>query len=285
VQEAFSELVYGDQPVGRPVIGNKKSVSGIKAEDLKRYRDQAHCAEATVVIVAGKFSESSAKTLVLKAFEGLPQGKKLKKAKVITKQAKPEILLLPKDSEQTHLVLGFRAFSARHKDASTLGLLTTLLGEGMSSRLFQKLREELGICYYVRASFDEYTDHGTFSVSAGVDPARSLEAISAILQVLKSLRDEGVSEEELQKAKEYTIGNLYLGLETADALAGYYGFDEIIRGQTKSPGDVEKEIRAITAKDITRLARKIFSDKGLNLAMVGKLPTKGQIKAILKIGA
>ena len=240
-------------------------------------------ASSTIVVVAGNCDDVSVKNLIKKYFANVPVSKKSSKKRVVEKQTKPEILLFPKLSEQTHLVLGVRAFPANDKRASTLSVLNAILGEGMSSRLFRNLRESLGICYYVRSSFDEYTDHGVLEISSGVDPKRSLMAVGAICDELKRFKNELVTDDELQKAKEYMIGAMYLGLETSDALAGFYGFEEVVRHATKSPKDIEKAIRSVTAREIQKVARDIIKDNRLNLVMVGKVPDKREVKRILKI--
>ncbi len=283
VQDLFQELLYGDQPAGWSVIGKKEVIKRTTSDDFKKYRDKHYVAEGTIIVVSGNFNKSEILPLVKKSFKDLPVSKKGLKKRVIEKQPSPKFVLFPKISEQTHIVLGLRAFSAKDKRVLALSVLNTLLGEGMSSRLFQKLREELGICYYVRSSLDEYTDHGVLAISAGVDPNRSVQAIEAILAELRSIRDGEIGEIEIKKAKEYMIGTMYLGLETSDALAGYYGLDEIIRGKTKSPQELEREIRNVSMKDIKKVAKDVINDKNLNLAVLGKVPKRSDIKRILKI--
>jgi predicted Zn-dependent peptidase len=164
-----------------------------------------------------------------------------------------------------------------------LQILSTVLGSGMSSRLFQKMRDQLGICYYVRSGINDLTDHGSFVVSAGVDSKRVEEAINGILEELKKIRDEKVSEEELKKAKDYALGNLYLGLESSSDLANFYGFQEIFKKDIKTPKDIEKEINKITASDIQKVAKQIITNNKLNLALVGRYKDEEKFKKILSV--
>jgi predicted Zn-dependent peptidase len=158
--------------------------------------------------------------------------------------------------------------------------LNAVLGAGMSSRLFQKLREEMGVGYYVRSSYDSYVDHGIFSVSVGSDVKRVEEVIKAVIAELNRLKTELVSEEELQKTKDYLIGTMFLGLESSDAIAEFYGYQEILRHELRTPQDVVKEIKKITAKDIQSIAKKIFTNNNLNAALVG--PAKAEnLKKVL----
>jgi len=202
---------------------------------------------------------------------------------VTEKQNAPAVKLKYKETDQTHLILGMRAYNIYDKKATALNLLSTVLGRGMSSRLFQKMRDEMGICYYVRADSGEVTDHGFFAVSAGVDSARVEEGIKGILGELKRIRDEKIPEQELRKAKDYLIGNMYLGLESSDSLAQFFGFQEILKEKIKTPKELEKEIEKITAIDLSRVAKEIITNRKLNLAIVGKYKDESRFKNILKV--
>lgn len=198
-------------------------------------------------------------------------------------QKAPAILIHPKKTDQTHMVLGFRSYSAKHEDSTTLEVMAGVLGKGMSSRLFQKLREEMGACYYVRTSNNQYTERGDFTISTGVDKNRVEEVIKVLIEECDRLKNEDVDGKELQKTKDYIIGNMYMGLETTDALANFVAADDIVLGKAKTAKEIEKEIRAVTPKDIKRVARKIFVDSNLNLAIVGDIKDSQGIKKYLHI--
>jgi predicted Zn-dependent peptidase len=283
VHEVYAELLYGDQPAGWGIAGPIENIRQMKIEDFYNYRQKHYVAPKTTVVVAGNIEARDVFKKVEKAFKEINPGKVSKKTKVSEKQSEPQIKLKHKDTDQTHLVIGVRTFNIYDKRAPALRLLSTILGNGMSSRLFQKMREELGICYYVRSSPDYFTDHGNLSISAGVDKSRIDVAIKGILEEMKRIRDEKVSPEELQKAKDYVLGNLYLGLESSDAWADFYGFQEIMREEIESPKEVEKKIRAITAADIQKLAKTIMQDSKLNLAIVGNVQDQNALKKILKL--
>jgi predicted Zn-dependent peptidase len=169
------------------------------------------------------------------------------------------------------------------KRLPTLELLSTILGGGMSSRLFQKMRDQLGICYYVRSGVNSLTDHGSLTISAGVDSTRVEEGIKGILGEIKKIRDEKVPELELKKTKDFLLGNMYLGLESSDDLAKFYGFQEILKEKIKTPKDIEEEIEKITASDIQKVAKEIIDNKKLNLAIVGKYKDAGRFQKILEV--
>jgi predicted Zn-dependent peptidase len=283
VQEHFDSLLYGDQPAGWSIGGSKDVVKTMTSDKIRAYRKKHYVASSTIVLVAGNVLEKDVVSLVKKMFKDISVSKKHSKKKVIEKQTKPELVVYKKNIEQSHIVLGVRTFKVGDKRGATLALLNTILGEGMSARLFQRLREDLGMAYYVRSTVDESTDHGALKVSSGVDTNRVPEAIEAILGEFRRLKDETVREDELFKAKEFYVGNMYLGLETSDSLGGYYGIQEILKRKLESPIDIEKKIRAVTSKDIQKLAKEIFVDKSLNLAIVGKSPEEAILKSVLKI--
>ena len=155
----------------------------------------------------------------------------------------------------------------------------------MSSRLFDKMRNKLGICYYVSASPDSFTDHGYFAISAGVRNDRLEEAVSEVISELAILKEKDVSEKELSKVKEYLIGNMYLGLESSDSIADFYGFQEIIKKPIRKPEEVASEINAISASDIKNIAREIFVDEGLNLALIGPGKNEKELMPLLTFGS
>ena len=140
----------------------------------------------------------------------------------------------------------------------------------------------MGVGYYVRSSYDTYTDHGVFSVSIGADVTRVEEVINAIIVELKRFTTELVTQEELLKTQEYLIGMMYLGLESSDSLAEFYGYQEIMRQELKTPTDIIKEIRSVTPEKIRAMAKKLFVDKNLNLAIVGPKADEQKLKVLLK---
>jgi len=269
VWENFEKLLYGDQPAGWPVIGNKNNIKKISRQDLIKYRKSQYVAKSTLVIVSGNVDEKAAIKEIKNVFLKVPVGPKKGKQKTIESQNKPKATAQFKATDQTHLVLGFRAFDARDERNWALGVLSAILGKGMSSRLFIKMREELGICYYIHTTMGVSTDSGYFAVSAGVGNQRTEEAIKAIILELKKIKTEGVGEKELRKAKDFMIGNLSLDLESSDDYANYYGFQEIMREDVLVPTEHIKKIESVTAEQIKKVIGQIFDEKSLNLSLVG----------------
>lgn len=276
VQLVFMDLLYGDQPAGWDIAGPKENIRGMSREDFLNYRSKFYGPKATAVVVVGNFDEAKVKESISKIFGDIATQPKGEKIKTIERQNQPQIKIFHKDTDQTHLVLGVRTFDTYDKRTRILDVLTGVLSGGMSARLFKKLRDEMGICYYVRAEADDSTDTGVLTVSAGVDNKRVREAITAIMEELKRLKDELVSPSELQKIKQHLMGTLTLGLESSDELASFYGGQEIENKPIKRPEEIKEEIEAVTAEEIKKLAGEIFVNKGLNLAIVGRFtdPTK-----------
>jgi len=273
VQDLFLELLYEGQPAGWNIAGTPESVARFTRKEVADYREKHYVAEATTVIMAGGFNNALISNIE-NIFKGLSDAKKPEKAKVEEAQKTPKVLLKHKETDQTHIVLGVRTFNTFSPQAPALKVLSAILGGGMSSRLFQKLRDELGLCYYVSAMPDLYTDHGLFQVAAGVDTKKAYLAIEVVLEELRRLVLEPPPPAELRKAKDHLSGNLYLGLESSDELAQFFGSQEVLRKPLKSPEQIVQEIEAVTALDVKNLARQIFHAPSLNLALIG--PFKNQ---------
>ncbi|KKU25576.1 MAG: Peptidase M16 domain protein [Candidatus Magasanikbacteria bacterium GW2011_GWA2_46_17] len=282
VQDLFMELLYADQPAGWNIAGTTETVSGLTRDDLVKYRRRHYVAEATTIVISGGFEENIL-SHIENLFAGLPDTKKPEKAKVMDSQKAPAVLVKHKETDQTHIVLGARAFDTFDPKAPTLRVLSAILGGGMSSRLFVKLRDELGLCYYVSASPDLYADHGLFQVAVGADTKKVSIAINAIIDELKKLKSESVPEAELRKSKDFLIGNLYLGLESSDELAQFIGSQEALHKPLKNPEVIAKEIETVTVADIQNLARQIFVSSGFNLALIGPFKDKKQFLSLLHL--
>ena len=281
VWQVLGELMYDNQPAGRPVIGPKENIKKFTRQDFVDYRNKHYVASKTIVVVAGDIAEQVVLKEVKKNFKDIQKGKKISKLPVKEKQSSPSLLIHKKKTDQAHMVLGFRTFGAKDKRGPALNLLAEILGKGMSSRLFSKLRDEMGACYYVRASHGRHTDHGLFSISTGINASRTEEVLKVLLEECEKLVQTLVPMEELLKAKEHHIGHLYMDLETTDALAEFYGEEEIEQGSLKTPEEIEREVRKITAKDIMKVAKLIFRKSNLNLAIVGNIKNQQAIKKVL----
>ncbi len=283
VQDILTELLYDDQPAGWNIAGEKKIVRRLTREDFIKYRGEHYVASGTTIVIAGRFDEKKIIQLVEKKFIGISSERKHGKKKVIEKQTRPAVLLEYKKTDQAHLVIAFRSYGIKHKSQPVLNVMADVLGGGMSSRLFQKLREEMGVGYYVRAYEDSSTDHGVFQVSTGVDTKRVPEVVRAILGEYKTLTKDLVPEEELKRAKDHLIGNMYLELESSDEQAMFYGMQEVLKKSAMTPADMVKEIKKVTPAQIQRVAKDIFKNAHLNMAIIGPYKNKAAFLKDLKL--
>ena len=281
MKDLFQEALYGDQPAGRNIAGTKENVRNMKREDFVKYKKEHYVAEGTVIIIAGNVTTAEVDKEVKKHFGGIHGGNKKGKVKTRVKQQKPNIALKYKKTDQTHFVLGFRSFDLFNKNNHILTVLGGILGAGMSSRLFIKLREEMGVAYYVSAYNNPALDHGSFQISAGVNNARLEEVIKEILKECFRLKNELVSQKELSKVKSYLIGNLKLSLESTDDLASFYGGQEIMKNKMETIEEKTKKINLVTAKQIKDIANKVFVNKNINLAIIGPLRNGNNLTKIL----
>jgi predicted Zn-dependent peptidase len=270
VHDVMNRLMHGDQPVGWDVIGTEETIRSFTSDSFKRYRADHYVAGATIVIVSGSFDEKTIEQKIAAAFSTVPNDPKKPKLPVKQSQTAPAVLCEAKDTDQTHLVIATRTFPVADARIPVMQVLSTILGGGMSSRLFQKMRDQLGICYYVRTSHNAFTDHGDLSISAGVDNSRVEIAVKEILAECSRLKNEIVPEAELKKAKDYIAGTTMLELETSDARAEYVALDEVLKRAIEAPEAYLAKIQAVTAADVQKLAREIFVDQSLNLALVGR---------------
>ena len=281
VWEVLSKLIYGDVPAGRSILGPRENIKRFTRKDFVNYRSKHYVASSTIVIVAGDVSERAVLKEVKKRFKDVSMGKKLSKPTVREKQKSPELLIHKKKTDQTHMVMAFRTYGAKDKRTPAFTVLTEILGKGMSSRLFTRLRGEMGACYYVRAGHDQYTDHGILTISTGINVSRAKEVTEVLLEECGKLSKILVSREELERAKEHNIGHLYMDLETTDSLAEFYAGQEVNTGKLKKPQELEKAIRKVTAKDIMKVAKDVFRNDKLNLAIVGDISDPKVIKKAL----
>ncbi len=283
VQEVFTELLYGDTPAGWKVLGNKKSVSRIKRKDFLDYRAANYLASSTVIVVAGKFKKPEILKGIKEYFGKVKNGRKTPIVKTKDSQTKPALVLKFKKTDQAHLVIGVRAFDYFDKRRYVLRVLSGVLGGGGSSRLFQKIREEMGLAYYIYASPSLYCDHGFMAAYAGVKNRELQTAISVILEEFKKLKTELISAEELKRTKDRIIGNIVLGLETSDEVAGFYGDQEICEKSLHAPEEIIKDIESVSAAEVQALASELFCKENLNLAIIGPHRGKKRFERLLKI--
>ncbi|MBU3964259.1 insulinase family protein [Patescibacteria group bacterium] len=278
----WKKLLYGDQPAGWSVAGEKSSVRGITRQELLSYWRTHYTTLNSLVCIAGNFDTPEAKKKIREYFSKLSKGKIRPKPKVIESQKKPNSLIYFKKTDQTHLCLGVRAYNLFHPKRYAMELLAIMLGGMMSSRLFIEVREKLGLAYYIVTLPESDPNTGFLLTRAGVDNKNVDKAIRAILGEYKNMKEKTVSKAELQKAKDYIKGKMALSLEASDALASFYGAQELLQNKILSQKQIFKEIDKIKPEDILEVAQDIFQPEKLNLALLGPFKDKKIFENLLK---
>jgi predicted Zn-dependent peptidase len=283
IEDIFETCLYGDVPAGWDIIGSKESVLSFKRKDFVKYFREQYGTKSMGLFLAGNFSSGEARKLLEKNFSDIPKNDYKKKKAVLEKQSKPKYLIEKKKTDQYTISLGFRAFPAGHKDELVLKLLSVILGGSMSSRLFIELRERRGLAYYIRSSFEAYTDTGYISVQAGIPKNKLVESIETILNEFRKLKTELVSKKELKRAQDLLTGKITVRMEGSDSFTTWYGRQFPLRSEFLSPQETLKKFKQVSAEDIQRVAKKLFVEQGLNLALIGDIKDEKSIYNILKI--
>ena len=284
VQTLWNKVLYGDQPAGRDIAGTKKSVLKISRQQIVDYMKTQYSASNTIVVVSGGFkSEQEIIEKVKNYFSKIKNAKVIKKQPVIEKQKKPKLIVKEKKTDQTHFCLGVRSYNLFNPKKYTQELLALILGGMMSSRLFIKVREELGLAYRVKTEILSDPDTGSLVTQAGVDNKKAEKAITAILKEYKKIAEEGVTEKELEKAKNHFKGKMSLELETSDANASFYGGQEVLEKEILTPKEICANIDKVTTNDILEVANDIFKPEKLNLALIGPFKDKKRFQKLLKL--
>jgi predicted Zn-dependent peptidase len=190
-------------------------------------------------------------------------------------------VLRRKRTEQAHICLGVRAHSYLHPDRYALDLLNTVLGEGMSSRLFLNIRERLGLAYDVHSFTQKHRDTGHLGVYLGVDPKKAFEAIKAVIAEMNTLCEQDLTDEELVRAKEFTKGRLRLDLETTNGVAFWLTYQELLLGEIRSIEDELRLVDAITADDIRRVANSVLREP-IQMAVIGPFKKESGFKSAIE---
>lgn len=282
VAELYENLLWGDQPLGWDIGGNKAIINKITKQDFTDYIKARYAPNNLVVAIAGKFKPDEVAKLVEKNFGHKPFDDVSGYVPVVEDQKKPALLVHYKKTDQAHLVMGYRGLKLGHPDRYAAAVLGTILGGGMSSRLFTNIREKKGLCYYIRAEHDSYLDTGTLASSAGVDLKRIDDAIKSILVEFDNIRKSKVDERELKKAKEYLKGKIILSWEDSRTVSLAYGSDELMEGRVRPLSEYLKSIDEVTAADVLRLAQFIINPHTLNLAVIGPFKEQARFAKLLK---
>jgi len=295
ISEIYELLLYGNTSLGREIAGYKKTVKAMKKEDFINYLQTWYKPERMILGIVGGLHIKE--TPCLKNFTVKNNSSSIKDAPLALtfNQEKPQLRLEYKKTEQAHFCLGVRAFPHAHKDRYVMAVLATILGGNMSSRLFTEVREKRGLAYYIKSDINTYFDHGYFVSQAGVDINKAEEAIKVILEEYNKIsnvptqgwsasgRKSQNSKLELNRAKEYIKGKLALSLEDSHGMASLFVEDLLLDGKVRTPAEIIKSVEKVTIDDISRVAKTIFVNQGLNLAVIGPYKNKEKFAKLLKL--
>jgi predicted Zn-dependent peptidase len=277
----IDELLWPEQPLGREVSGYKETVSSITREQLLNYVARRYMPNNTVLSIAGNMQHEQA-IAQIEPLLGKWAARELMTDYITNaKQAEARLRIEPKDIEQAHLCLAVHGFSHSHPQRFTIDLLNTVLGGGMSSRLFTEIRENKGLAYDIHSYTEHFLKSGSFAIYAGVDPKKVEIALAAILEEVSKIK-QGITAGELTRAKELSKGRLYLRFEDNQNVALWYGGQEILTRQILDIDDVISTVDAITIGELKEVAEEILTDSGLNLAVTGPAKEEKPLRQLLK---
>ncbi len=281
-QELLSSTMYPKHPLGRPLTGTLETIATFRRPQLLSYLHENYNGNTTVATVAGKVRHEDAVAQLAPELGKLPTGRKPRFARCRVKGDKARVTLFTQETEQTHLAMGYHAFGRADERRFALKLLSVILGENMSSRLFQKLREEHGFCYSIQSGMVALADSGMINICAGLDACKMHKAVRMILQELELLCKKAPSRDELQKAKDYTIGQTLMGLESTTNQIMWMGESIIGYGKVLDPGEVEKRVLAVTPEQVRAVACHCLNSARLGLAVVGPMKDAEEIRGWLE---
>lgn len=283
VHEILSEMLWPKQPLGFPLAGSVESVSSIKREDVVSYKDTYYNPNNILLIGTGRIKDKEISLLAAKYLSQVRPKDVPEFAKAKKDQRTPELNLNFKETEQTHMALGFHALDRFSPDKYAASILNIILGANMSSRLFHTVRDEMALCYEIASSVRKYEDTGAFVIGAGLEEKKLLKALETIFRELNIVKKEPVKDEELERAKEFYKGQLLFTMEDTMSLMLWLGEKVAANEKELDPKNIIKRIESVTPDDLMRVASGIFKDDNLNLAVIGPVKDEKSLKEALHI--
>jgi predicted Zn-dependent peptidase len=277
----YEELLYGDQPLGWDIIGRKETIRGAQRDTFLDYTGRWYKPERMVVGLGGNVGDDPVGRIqqLLGDLEAADTGSP--PPVEVESSNGPRVKIHRKESDQAHLCLGVPSYPLEHPDRYALQLLATVLGTGMSSRLFTEVRERRGLAYYVFGINHSYTDTGSLYSQAGVDINRADEAVETIVHELRKIVDEPVGSDELEKSRNLAKGRFLLQLENPQGMIMFGLRREVLEGAAVDPQEVQEGLDAVSAADLQRIAQDVIGRNGLNLALIGPFDDAEKFEAAL----
>lgn len=281
VQELLNATLWPDQPLGRPITGDEKSLDGLARGKLLDWLHRGYLPGNTIFVAAGNIKHSEVVKAVSRQAKRFRPGALPLCAPVQIVQNIPRLRLATRKTEQTQLALGIRTCSRHDERRFALRLLNTILGENMSSRLFQIVREDRGLAYSIYSSVSHWADCGDLVISAGLDAENLEKTTKLIVRELRRLASTPPSAVELRRARDYILGQIDLGLESTDNQMNWIGEQMLGYGRVFSPAETKRQLAAVRAAEIRAVAADFFRPEGLSLALVSPLKSSERLGKLL----
>lgn len=281
IWDLYENLQFGDQPLGWDIGGDEKTINSLKKEDFTKYVDSLYGVSNSVLVYAGKLP-TNIEELAQKYFDDLPQRGEYKAEPYKKEEQKsPRVNVFFKETDQANLILGMEGFDRYDKRKYTAKVLSAILGEGMSSRLFMQVRERRGLAYHVSSDADSYIDTGMFINYAGLKLEKVYEGLEVIIDELNKIATKKVLPDELKKAKEMIRGRLALRSESTNFLAEHFGVQYILDKKLETFEELLKNIDSVTEDDVLNLAKYLFEKNRYNLQVIAPIKSTEKFLKIL----
>ena len=281
IENILEQEMWPKDALGRDIAGTKETVTKFDVAMFADYINRHYQTPNMILGVSGKYNQNVLNKLIQTHWAKYPKKRYYGWEKVTDKQASPRLKVQYKETEQAHLVMGFKGFAYGDKRSAAESVLAAVLGGGMSSRLFMEVRERRGLAYYVRSSPGHYQDTGIFNIGSGVQVVKIEEALKVIIQELSKIKSVKVESVELQKAKEYIKGKTILALEDNQVRLDWMLDRAAFHKKITTPEEAFKKIDAVTAEDVMKVARDLFQSKKMTLAIIGPYKSEKNFKKLL----
>lgn len=282
IHDVIDELVWDGNAIGRPIIGSEKTIGAMKREDIVTFMRNNYHPGRLVISAAGEVDHDHVVRLAERTFGQMDAGTPQTFEPCTITQSAPKLQLLERQTEEAHLCVGLPAISYRDDRRQIQDTIDAVLSSGMSSRLFEEIRERRGLAYAVFSYFRGYQDVGQGVVYAGTDPDKVDETIKAVIDELWRLRNDPVPAEELTRTKELRKGRISMGLEDSRAVAGWIGSQELLFQEILTPDQVMDEIDSVTSEQVQELATELMQPERLSLAVIGPFPDEDRFRKLLE---
>ncbi len=285
VQELLNATLWPGQPLGRPITGTDKTLDAMPRSTLLDYLQESYVASNVLIVAAGRVTHRQALRAVARSARRFPNTARPRFTPARNDQQGPRVRLYTKNTEQTQIALGIRTCSRLDERRYALRLLNTILGENMSSRLFQVVREDRGLAYSIYSTPSFFSDTGDLVISAGLDTDNLVKVLRLILRELRRLREAAPSAAELRRARDYVIGQTDLSLESTDSQMNWVGEQLLGFGKVMQPAQVKRRLRVVTPGEVRAVAGDFLRPERFNLALVSPLASDRTVSKLLGANA